>query len=122
MDTDPHRMFTEVSVLVTRFDSAEKSRAEFRAEMRERFDRGSARMDKLETLLTEVAEQTRKTNGRVTRLEDSDVQRRLDMLEASEISTRMDIVRAKTGLWMIGGAIGVVQAVGLTLLNWFLRG
>jgi seryl-tRNA synthetase len=41
-----------------------EQRQEFRAEIRQRFDRGSARMD-------EIHSEVKKTNGRVTRLESA---------------------------------------------------
>ena len=109
-----------LATLLTRQQADARSREEFREEVRQRFDRGAARMDAQDKLLGEIREEARKTNGRITRLEDSDVSRRLDMLEAAEIATRADIIRAKTALWMIGGAIGLVQAIGLTILNYFL--
>jgi hypothetical protein len=111
-----------LATLIANQQAEQKSREEFRAEVRERFDRGSERMDRQDAILKGILEQATRTNGRVTRLEDGDTTRRLDMLEAAEISTRADIIRAKTALWLIGGIIGVLQAVGLTLLNYFLAG
>jgi hypothetical protein len=104
----------QVAILVTRFDLAEKSRAEFRSEMRER-------AEKQEKLLEAISVETRKTNGRVTRLEDTDIQRRIDALEAAEIATRIEFARARTGLWIIGCILGVLQTLAFTVLNFWLK-
>ena len=44
-------------------------REEFRAQILARFDAGDARMDAQDVMLGEIRAETRKTNGRVTRLE-----------------------------------------------------
>lgn len=119
-DYNPASTDALLATLLARQETDATSREEFRQEVRQRFDRGAARMDAQDKILGDIREEARKTNGRITRLEEADTNRRLDMLEAAEIATRADIIRAKTALWMIGGAIGLIQAIGLTLLNYFL--
>jgi predicted phage gp36 major capsid-like protein len=45
------------------------ARENFRTEVRDRFDKGAERMDALDTKIDAVHSETRKTNGRVTKLE-----------------------------------------------------
>lgn len=52
------------SRILTELENDRTSREEFRREVRDRFDAGSARMD-------EIHSEVRKTNGRVTRLENA---------------------------------------------------
>jgi len=96
------------------------SREAFRLEMRERFERGSARMDHQDTILSEIKAQAIRTNGRVTRLEDAELSRRVEQLEIAEIAQRTETARRQGVIWTIGGVFGFVQIVGMAVFSWWL--
>jgi predicted nuclease with TOPRIM domain len=56
--------------ILSEMESDRRARAEFREEVRASFKKGSERMDALDGRLAEVHTETRKTNGRVTKLEN----------------------------------------------------
>ena len=58
------------------------TREQFRAEVRERFEKGAARMD-------EIHGEVKRTNGRVTRLEDSDRIRMAKIAGAAAIASTL---------------------------------
>lgn len=60
---DPSSHDSMFARILAEMEADRQQRAEFRAEVRERFDRSGARMD-------EIHIEVKKTNGRVTRLEN----------------------------------------------------
>ena len=62
---DPQSHDSMFSRILGELEADRRTREEFRAEVRFRFERGAARMD-------EIHGEVKKTNGRVTRLEDRD--------------------------------------------------
>jgi hypothetical protein len=109
------------AAIMARQEASEEKREAFRIEIRTRFDRGSKRMDEQDSVLEEIREHARKTNGRVTRLEDADITRRINTLELAETAIRTELARFKGALWVIGGLLGILQAVGITLLSNYLN-
>jgi cytochrome P450 len=58
--------------ILAEMEADRRARAEFREEVRERFDRGASRMDELDAKIDLVHGETKKTNGRVTKIEQGD--------------------------------------------------
>ena len=66
---DPQSHTALFATILAEMKADREERAQFRAEVKERFDKGTERMDALDTKLDRIEEQTTRTNGRVTRLE-----------------------------------------------------
>lgn len=109
------------ATIMARQEASEEKREAFRIEIRTRFERGNKRMDDQDHILSEINEHARKTNGRVTRLEDADITRRVVTLELAESAIRTELARFKGALWVIGGLLTALQAVGITLLSNYLK-
>lgn len=62
---DPQSHTALFARILSELEADRRTREEFRTEVRDRFERGAARMD-------EIHGEVKKTNGRVTRLEDTD--------------------------------------------------
>jgi hypothetical protein len=116
-----HSIDSMLSTLLVRQQADAEAREEFRTEIRERFDRGTRRMDNQDGVLDEIRDHARKTNGRVTRLEDADITKRVATLELAENAIRTELARFKGALWVILGVSGLLEALGLTLLNHYLK-
>lgn len=66
---DPHSNNAMFARILAEMDADRRDRQSFREEVRGRFDRGTERMDAQDALMLEIRAETKKTNGRVTRLE-----------------------------------------------------
>ena len=110
-----------LSTMLVRQQADKDAREEFRVEIRQRFERGAKRMDAQDHVLEEIREHARKTNGRVTRLEDADISRRMDSIELAEKGIRTELDKFKGGMQVLFVIAGLLQAIGLTLLNFYLR-
>lgn len=98
----------------------QRGRAEFRAEMRVNFDKGAKRMDEQDHVLAVIKEQALKTNGRVTRIEEAEITRRLELLELAEITHKTETARQKGILWVIGGMATFLGSVASAVGAWWL--
>jgi hypothetical protein len=108
------------ATIIAKQESDAQSRAAFRSEMRERFDKGSSRMDHQDTILAEIKAQAIRTNGRVTRLEDAELSRRVEQLEIAEVAQRTETARRQGIIWTVGGIFGFVQIIGMAVFSWWL--
>ena len=117
---EPRSVDAMFAKIIAKQESDTTSRDSFRIEMRERFDRGSARMDAQDVVLAAIKEQATKTNGRVTRIEDAELARRLELLELAEIAHRTESARRKGILWVVAGIAGFLQVAGTAVFSWWL--
>lgn len=106
--------------ILAKQDADAASREAFRNEIRERFDRGSARMDAQDSVLAAIKEQATKTNGRVTRIEEAELNRRIELLELAEIAHRTEDARRKGIMWVVTGAAGFLCSIASALGTWWL--
>lgn len=77
---DPQSNDAMFARILSEMEADRRARAEFRAEVRERFEKGSERMD-------EIHAEVKRTNGRVTRLETTDRVRVAKIAAAAAVAT-----------------------------------
>ena len=118
---EPRSVDALFSAIMTRQEIAEEKTETFRIELRTRFERGSKRMEELAAAVEQIRIHDQSIDNRVTRLEDSDITRRINTLELAESAIRTELARFKGALWVIGGLLGILQAVGITLLSNYLN-
>ena len=68
-DFNPMSTDSMFATILAQLEADAKERTQFRADIKQRFDDGTARMDKQDIILVRIEAQTVKTNGRVTKLE-----------------------------------------------------
>ena len=117
---EPRSIDAMFATIIAKQAADAASREAFRNEIRERFDRGSARMDAQDTVLAAIKEQATKTNGRVTRIEESELNRRIELLELAEIAHRTEDARRKGIMWVVTGAAGFLCSIASALGTWWL--
>jgi hypothetical protein len=117
---EPRSVDSMFATIIAKQESDTQSRDSFRLEMRERFERGSSRMDHQDTILSEIKTQAIRTNGRVTRLEEAELSRRIEQLEIAEVAQRTETARRQGVIWTIGGIFGFVQIIGMAVFSWWL--
>ncbi len=117
---EPRSVDAMFAKIIAKQEADTQSRDSFRLEMRERFERGSSRMDAQDVVLAAIETQARKTNGRVTRIEEAEITRRLELLELAEIAHRTEAARRKGILWVVAGIAGFLQVVGVAVFSWWL--
>lgn len=124
----PNSIDSMFATIIAKQEADTTSREAFRSEIRERFDRGSVRMDAQDSVLAAIKEQATKTNGRVTRIEEAELTRRLELLELAEISHRTEDeishrtedARRKWIMWVVSGAAGFLCSIASALGTWWL--
>lgn len=116
----PNSTDSMFATLIAKQEADTASRDAFRLEMRERFDKGTSRMDAQDLVLAAIEAQARKTNGRVTRIEEAEITRRLELLELAEIAHRTEEARRRGILWTVSGIVGFLQVVGMGVFSWWL--
>lgn len=87
---DPQSHDSMFARILAEMEADRATREEFRAEVRERFEKGAARMD-------EIHGEVKKTNGRVTRLETTDKIRVAKIAAAAAVASTL----ATALLWLI---------------------
>jgi cytochrome P450 len=87
---DPQSHDSMFARILVEIEQDRKTREDFRQEVRERFEKGAARMD-------EIHGEVKKTNGRVTRLEDSDRIRMAKIAGAAAIASTL----ATALIWLL---------------------
>lgn len=117
---EPRSVDSMFATIIAKQESDTQSRDSFRLEIRERFDRGSSRMDHQDTILSEIKTQAIRTNGRVTRLEEAELSRRIEQLEIAEVAQRTETARRQGVIWTVGGIFGFVQIIGMAVFSWWL--
>lgn len=116
----PNSIDSMFATIIAKQEADTTSREAFRSEIRERFDRGSARMDAQDSVLAAIKEQATKTNGRVNRIEEAELTRRIELLELAEIAHRTEDARRKGIMWVISGAAGFLCSIASALGTWWL--
>ena len=116
----PRSVDSMFATLIAKQEAESVSRESFRSEMRERFDRGSQRMYAQDVVLAAIKTQAEKTDGRVNRIEEAELTRRLELLELAEIAHRTEAARRKGILWVVAGIAGFLQVVGMAGFSWWL--
>ena len=77
-------------------------------------------MDAQDSVLAAINAQAAKTNGRVTRIEEAELTRRLELLELAEIAHRTEDARRKGIMWVLTASAGFLCSIASALGTWWL--